>query len=182
MSIELEEIAQQVQRLALGLGADEVSVSASQSISTELTQRAGRIEKTQQSNSLSVGVELLVDDKFSSHSASDIRPESLKPFLKRAIQATHFLEKDANRKLPNLNDMGVADDCLDVSDSSWKSRTPERRKAHLTALEQTCKEHTASAPVRSITTHVWDGFVQSHVCSSNGYSKSSGDGDRSPMK
>ena len=69
MSIELEDIAQRVQQLALDLGVDEVSVSTSQSISTELTQRAGRIEKTQQSNSLSVGVELLVDDKFSSRFA-----------------------------------------------------------------------------------------------------------------
>jgi len=170
MNHDLETIANRVQALALQLGADEVSVSVSQSISTELTQREGKIERTKQSNSLGVGLELLVEDKFSSHSASDVRPEALTDFLKRAIQATSFLEQDEYRRLPSIEQMGIAKNPLDVSDPSWKQRTPTERKEDLLHLEQACIQESQEANVRSITTHVWDAYIESHVCSSNGYS------------
>ena len=35
---------------------------------------------------------LMVDGRFSSHSTSDLRPESLRAFLERAVAATRFLE------------------------------------------------------------------------------------------
>ena len=46
---DLQQTAHDIQQLALDLGADEVAISISQSISTELTQREGLLEKTQQS-------------------------------------------------------------------------------------------------------------------------------------
>ena len=170
MKHNLATIANDIQHLAQTLGADEVSVSVSQSVSTELTQRAGKIEKTKQANSFGAQVEILIDDKFSSHSASDVRPEALHRFLERAIQATKYLEPDPNRRLPPVESMGSTDLDLDVLDASWTTRTPSARKEALTTLEHSCIEHSQSANVRSITTHVWDGFVQSHVSSSNGYS------------
>jgi predicted Zn-dependent protease len=42
----LAETAHAIQQLAMELGADEAAVSVSQSISTELTQRKGLLEKT----------------------------------------------------------------------------------------------------------------------------------------
>ena len=52
MKHDLKAIANTVQQLALHLGANEASVSVSQSASTELTQREGKIERTKQSLSL----------------------------------------------------------------------------------------------------------------------------------
>ena len=166
----LQQTAQDIQQMALDLGADEVAVSISQSISTELTQREGLLEKTQQSNSLGVGIELLVDGKFSGHSASDVRLDSLKPFLQRAIEATRFLEKDPHRVLPSLEEMGSTSSNLDVNDQSWDTCSAEDRRDRLNHLEES--SHTASShlDVRSITHHVWDSKVRSHVCASNGYS------------
>ena len=168
----LEGIAHDIQQLALELGAEEVAVSVSQSVSTELTQREGILEKSQQSNSLGVGLELLVDERFSSHSASDVRLDSLRPFLIRAIEATRFLEPDTNRRLPDINDMGIADADLDANDIRWASYTPEDRQSLLNELEAASQSaaSASTAEVRSLTHHVWDAKVDSHVCCSNGFS------------
>lgn len=171
---DLSEIAADVTKLALELGAQEASVSVSQSVSTELTQREQVLEKTQQSNSLGVHIELLVDDKFSSHSASDVRLDSLRPFLERAIQATHYLEVDENRKLPNFDEMGYFEGDLQVNDDCWNAHSPEARRQLLNNLEAKCHEVSQNSEqnvtVRSITNHVWDSKVRSHVHCSNGYS------------
>ena len=128
------------------------------------------LEKTQQSNSLGVGIELLVDGKFSGHSASDVRLESLKPFLQRAIEATRFLEEDPHRVLPNLEEMGATSANLDVDDKSWETCSAESRRDRLNNLEESSKSASSHLDVRSITHHVWDSKVRSHVCASNGYS------------
>jgi len=165
MSINLKETAASIANLALELGADQVSVSVSQSVSTELTQREQQLEKTKQSNSLGVGLELLVDDKYSSHSASDIRLESLRPFLSRAIEVTRFLEKDPHRRLPVLSELGMAEENLDVFDASWGERTASERKTQLESLEEVCHETAKNVKLRSIAAHVWDSQVESHVYS-----------------
>jgi len=167
----LEQTALEIQELALELGAEETAVSISHSISTELTQREGILEKTQQSNSLGVGIELLVDGKFSGHSASDVRLESLKPFLQRAIDATRFLEPDPHRVLPGLQEMGCANGNTEANDDSWETQTPESRRALLNNVEASSQKASSHLDVRSITHHVWDSKVQSHVCASNGYSQ-----------
>ena len=167
---DLQQTAHDIQKLALDLGADEVAISISQSISTELTQREGVLEKTQQSNSLGVGIELLVDGKFSGHSASDVRLNSLKPFVQRAIEATRFLEEDPHRVLPSLEEMGSASVNLDVNDPIWETCSPEDRRNKLNRLEESSHAAARHLDVRSITHHVWDSKVRSHVCASNGYS------------
>ncbi len=167
----LEETALNIQQLALDLGAEEAAISISHSISTELTQREGLLEKTQQSNSLGVGIELLVDGKFSGHSASDVRLDSLRPFLQRAIDATRFLEADPHRVLPSLTEMGFADSELDVYDKGWDTQSPENRRELLNQLEAASHSAASHLDVRSITHHVWDSKVESHVTASNGYSQ-----------
>ena len=173
---DLEEKAHHIQKLALELGANEVSVSVSQGVSTEMGQRGSIIEKCQQSNSLGVGIELLVKDRFSSHSSCDLRPDALREFLTRAIQATEFLEPDQNRRLPDIEQMGDSDiDALDAYDRQWHTRTAEDRAQDLQHLMDLCEDkgsHQRTAPVRSITAWVWDGFTQSVTSTSNGFRSS----------
>jgi PmbA protein len=112
-----------------------------------------------------------VDGKFSGHSASDVRLDSLKPFLQRAIEATRFLEADPHRVLPSIEEMGATTVDLDVNDHSWESTTAEDRRERLNILEAASHNASAHLNVRSITHHVWDSKVQSHVSASNGYSQ-----------
>ncbi|MEL6345389.1 MAG: DNA gyrase modulator, partial [Myxococcota bacterium] len=106
---DLIAVGQRVVDLALGLGADEVTAGVGYSIYTDLGQRDGALEKSQESRSLSVSVDLLVADRSSSHSTSDLRPDALQAFLKRAVDATRYLEPDARRRLPPREEMGAAD-------------------------------------------------------------------------
>ena len=83
--MSLQEQAARLCGLAQELGADEATVLLSQSVSTELGQREGRMEKCQQARSFSAGFRLLVDGRYSAHSSSDARPEALRGFLAEVL-------------------------------------------------------------------------------------------------
>lgn len=168
--VDLIETGRSVCALATELGAQEASASVQYSIYTDLNQRDGMLEKNQESRSLSVMVELLVDDRFSSHSTNDLRPEALRAFLQRAVDATRFLEPDPNRRLPPLEDMGSADmAALDLDDASWPPESASVRRSAVSRLETLCQEARGDAPVRSINTFVWDGRVDGCAVASNGF-------------
>jgi PmbA protein len=164
--------AEQIQQLALSQGADEVVVSISSSVSNELSQRAGKVETCKQARSMGISIRLLVDGKYSVHSASDPSPASMKPFLKRAIDATHYLEEDPHRAMLPQAEMGASDvSQLELYDDSWQTRSPEERRSELEALEQAClaEAENSTAQLRSITAHIWDSSSRSALLFSNGH-------------
>lgn len=169
---ELEDIGQQVVELARRLGADEVTARVSRSASTELTQRDGQLEKSQESRSLSVRASLLVDGRYSSHATSDTRPEALEGFLRSAVAATRFLEQDPHRGLPERERMGEAEADLDQVDPGWHARDPRQRREAVEALEAAATSTQSPAPVRSISAYVWDGYSERAMVCSNGFSAS----------
>ncbi|MEC7986283.1 MAG: TldD/PmbA family protein [Myxococcota bacterium] len=164
---ELIQKAERANQIALELGANEVEVLISQQVSTEMSQRKGTVEKSQQSNTMSMAFSLLVDDRFSTHSISDTRPEAIKPFLKQAIEATRYLEPDSNRRLPNIDWMGVAEKPLNLFDAT--QRTPQERKETLNQLEALALEKAQNEPLRSITVGTWDVRSSGVTLCSNGY-------------
>lgn len=166
----LQTTAERVNQQAISLGAEEVTVSISTSVSTEMSQRAGIVEKSQQSHSVSIGVSLLVNGRYSVHSASDPRPEAMRVFLERAIAATRYLEPDEHRGLPSLASMGVSDaEKLDVYDENWSHCTPTTRRAELSHLEAAAQQASSEDPVRSISVWLWDAQTNSCMLCSNGY-------------
>lgn len=168
--VDLTATGKDVCALARELGAEEASASVQYSVYTDLGQRDGQLEKSQESRSLSVMVELLVDDRYSSHSTNDLRPAALRAFLQRAIDATRFLEKDPHRRLPDLSEMGSADvEALDLDDPSWPPPSATARREQVARLESLCQEAGTDAPVRSINAFLWDGRVDGSSVSSNGF-------------
>ena len=116
--------------LAKSLGAEEAKVRVSRSSYTELTRRDGKIELAQESRSLGASVALMVDGRYSSHSTSDLRPDALREFLGRAVDATRYLEPDPHRVLPDLEAMGgLSPESLEADDPSQAEIEPaDRRK------------------------------------------------------
>ena len=166
----LDDGAQAVE-LAKSLGADEAKVRVSRSSYTELTRRDGKIELAQESRSLGASVALMVDGRYSSHSTSDLRPDALRAFLSRAVEATRYLEPDPHRALPDLDAMGgLSPEVLEADDSSQAEIEPEDRRKWVADLEQATLDAGAQAPVRSISAYMWDGRTESTVVCSNGYS------------
>jgi PmbA protein len=166
----LEDAAQRIVELARELGAEEATARVSRSAWTELQRRDGKVEKAQESRSLSAGASLMVDGRFSSHSTSDLRPDALRAFLERAVAATRFLEPDPDRRLPDLADMGRSDAPLDPHDPSWADVQPDDRRALVESLESHCTEGAKAVPTRSLSTYAWDGASDSALVTSHGFS------------
>jgi PmbA protein len=171
--LDLASVAQDILKLAQELGVDEVSVGVSLGAYSELTRRDGRIEEAKESRSLSAAVELLVDDRYSTHSTSDLRPQSLRDFLKRAVAATTFLEKDPNRRHPARETLGQADVELDLVDPAFSDGDPEPRRRRAEGLEVAVQSVLADQAVRSVTAYAWDGRSRQVVAYSNGFAAES---------
>ena len=169
---ELRQIAERVVAEARRLGAEEARVRVSEGSYSQLERRDGKVEKAQESRSRAAGLSLMVDGRFSAHSTNDLRPEAVTQFLERAVAATRFMEPDPDRRLPDLSEMGAADVDLDPIDPHFGAYTSADRRQGAEALEAACQDRAQGAPVRSITSFVWDGRSDSALVTSNGFSSS----------
>ena len=165
---DLYEIAGRAEKIALSLGATESKMYVSQSVSTELSQREGKIEKSQQSNSKSLSCSLLVDGRYSTHSISDTRQEALSVFLRRAIDATRCLEEDPNRGMLAQEEMGKATENLELYDDT--EQDPSEFVETLNKLEESTFSACQHLDVRSVTVSTWNVRSRTVMQCSNGYS------------
>lgn len=168
--LSLQDLGARAVDEARRLGAAEVTARVSRGVWADIGWRDGRAEKCQESHSLALRVSLLVDDRFSSHSTNDLRPESLSAFLARAVEATRFLEPDPDRRLPDRALMGVAEaGALDQEDMASLPQ-PHARREVAAALEAAARAAAIDAPLRSAGSSVWDGHAETCMITSNGFS------------
>ncbi len=168
IAASLDEVAQDVVARARRLGADEASVRVARSVTTEVGWRDGRLEKVQESRGLSVRVSMLVDRRFSSHATNDLRSDALDRFLERAVAGTRALEPDADRRLPDPEQMGVTEAALDLVDPGpLPDAAACRRRAAI--LEEETRARASALPLISAGVEVWaTDSVWSLACS-NGF-------------
>lgn len=172
-SEQLELASRTVQR-AKELGADEVSVSVSSGSHTTVQRRDGKVEQATEATTRGLSLSVMVDERWSSHGTSDLRPDALDDFLRRAIEATRFLEPDPDRRLPDPADCGrgASDAELDTYDPSFDDRTPADRNDLGVALETALAG--ANLPGRiSAATYVADGSSHSARVTSGGFAEES---------
>lgn len=164
---DLYEIADRAEKIALSLGATETKMYVSQSVSTELSQREKKVEKSQQSNSKSLACSLLVDGRYSTHSISDTRQEALSGFLRRAIDATRCLEEDPNRGMLPREEMGKSAKDLELYDSTEPE--PSTLVERLNQIEGATFSACQHLDVRSVTVSTWNVRSRTVMQCSNGY-------------
>ena len=153
------------------LGAEEVSAAFSQSTQTTITRRNKKVEQATQSTTSGLGASLLVDQRYSSHGTSDLRPEALEMFLQQAVDATRFLEPDECRGQPDIGlcGRGSTVEQLDQDDPQWYQRTSEHRAQLAIELEEALRDlHTDD--VISSSVFVADGASTGYRVMSNGFS------------
>lgn len=166
----LMDLGDRVVALALSLGAQEARAGIGRSVSTELTRRDGRIEKAEESRSLGLRVSLLVEDRFSAHATSDLRPAAIEEFLTRAVEATRFLEPDPDRRLTEAGLMGTADpEGLDAWDDAVLDTRSEGRRQLLAEIEDHTRQQGADVTIRSVSSSTWDGRSERVTITSNGF-------------
>lgn len=165
------QLARQVLAQARAAGADEVAVTASRGTEVSLVRRAGKLEQAQEASSLSVSLSLLVDDRYSVHSTSDLRPDALRTFLERAVAATRQLEPEPERRLPDVSlcGRGSTEAHLDRYDTTWADLTAAQRREHAERMEAAIEALPKPDPVLSATIYVGDSIGETARVYSNGF-------------
>ena len=77
MSTNLLELAAAAVEAAKGAGAGEAFAGCSRSRQVDVQVRDGLLEKVAEATSQSLSLRLWVDGRFSTHTTTDLRPESL---------------------------------------------------------------------------------------------------------
>ena len=101
MNSDLQQQTSQALDLALAAGADDVVAAASHSQDTSFTFRDGKLEQVQQSVSRSLGLQLYVDGRYSTHQTTDLRLQEVERFAREAVSLTRHLEPDPHRVIPD---------------------------------------------------------------------------------
>ena len=166
---DLLELGERIVRLGRELGADEVAARTGAGTWTELVCRDGAVEKAHESRSLSATISLLVDDRYSSHHTSDLRPEALRTFLRRAVEATRYLEPDPDRRLPELSSQGVSRAALDLLDPQPLGEA-ETRRSVTAQVEAAIRAAVSDLPIRSVSASASSGRSAGAMVHSQGFS------------
>ena len=113
---------------ALEKGAQQVSVSISNSRSSSVEIREEKIDKLEQAIQSGLTIRLYVDKKYSAHSTNRLKQEELARFIEQAIEGTRFLSEDEFRSLPDssLYYKGDKND-LNVNDSAFGNVDPQKK-------------------------------------------------------
>jgi PmbA protein len=153
------------------LGAEEASVAVSRSTEVSLVRRAGKLEQSTQATSLGVSLSLLVDDRFSVHSTSDLRPDALDTFLARAVAATRVLEPEPERRqpAPELCGRGSTEARLDRFDPTWEALTADDRREAAERLEACVDALPTRGQVLSATIYLGDSVGETARVMTNGF-------------
>ena len=169
--MNLLDFGRDVMKQARKLGADEVSVSVSRSSEVSLMRRAGKLEQASQATSQGVSLSLLVDDRYSVHGTSDLRPDAIREFLTRAIAATRVLEPEEERRQPpgELCGRGISEEDLDGCDPTFEALTPDQRREHAEQLEAAIDALPNRDKVLSATISVGDSITDVARVMSNGF-------------
>ena len=165
---ELKDVAVHALDRARSLGAQEAKAWIARGSEIEMEQREGRLVKSSEASSRGLSMSMLVDDRFSTHSTSDLRPAALDAFLARAVEATRTLEPDPDRALLARERMGtLALEGLDLCDST-PPRSAVQRRADVAGVEAAIREKGGDDLV-STTAYGWEGNSEAWAFFSNGF-------------
>jgi PmbA protein len=88
---------------ALENGAQQASVSISNSRSSSVEVREEKIDKLEQAIQSSLSIRLFVDNKYSAHSTNRLKKEELSRFIEEAIAGTATFLKMNSEHCPTRN-------------------------------------------------------------------------------
>ncbi|HUU02225.1 MAG TPA: TldD/PmbA family protein [Myxococcota bacterium] len=170
MSKTLLEQAREVVVKAQKLGAQGVRTSLGRSRNSEVEWRDGKLDRLRESTSMSIGITLYVDGRYSSNSSSDLRPEAIDSFLKETVAMTRVLAKDQHRKLPDpgrFKDRFGGDLKIFDEKGSAAVTAVDRRKT-ASDLEAAARSGPKADQIISVTSSCSDTVSENAKVTSNG--------------
>lgn len=114
---ELLEKAQQIVKLALSRGADDVECTIGEGSEFSVSVRMREIEKLQEAGSKSAGVRVLIGQRVGSSYTSDLSPAGVELMVSSAVELAKLTSEDPFAGLPDAADLGsISTDLLLYSD------------------------------------------------------------------
>ncbi len=165
------QLGRDVMKRARALGAEEAMVAVSRATEVSLTQRAGKLEQATRATSQGVSLSLLVDDRYSVHSTSDLRSDALDAFLRRAVAATRVLEPEPERRQApaELCGRGSTEAELDRNDPTWEDGSADARRKQAEFMETCVDALPTRGQIVSATIYVGDSAGETARVMSNGF-------------
>lgn len=170
MSDQLMDLAQHVIERARHHGADEVDVVVSRGSHVSVNRRDREVEQATEATTQDLVLSITRDQRYTSNSTNDLRPEALDAFIERCVQLSEYLEPDPYRGQadPELCGRGVSEEELDQDDPTWRSYTAADRAAQAEALEEAILA-AAPAGMASAAAYVADGRSEVVQVLTNGF-------------
>lgn len=172
MSKHLAELMGQAQWVvseAQKRGARGTRVHASRNSSSSVEWRDGKLERVRESTSMSVGVTLLVDGRYSSSSTSDLRKPALEKFLDEGISMTRAIAEDPDRVLPDPSRYaGQFAGDLKVYDEATATLSPDWLRRTVGELEAAARAAPGSEKIVSVSTTAQTEVSELALVASNG--------------
>ncbi len=169
MKQELYDLAEKAIKIAKSSGANDCRVSIGGERFVEISYRDRKPENIKEASTKGLRVELFVNNRYSSQSTSDLRPESLKTFIGNAIASTRLLAEDPFRTLPDPKYyQGRAKIDLKQYDPDYEKVTPESRHGFVKAIEESCLAKGGDNVI-SATARCYDSRVEQLLMTSNGF-------------
>lgn len=175
--MSLVDLAARVVERAKALGAEQAVVGVTRGTHTQIIRRGGKVESATEATSRGLSLSVLVNDRWTSNSTSDLREEALETFLRRSVEAAGVLEPDPDRRLPDPAECGrgATEAELDLDDPAWAARTAEERARDVEALEETIRANPGGDVISS-SAWVSDGRSEGVRVTSDGFADSAAGG------
>ena len=111
---ELKELAQQVVKCAVELGATQAESVASEGSEFGTQLRLGQVETLKESGSRALGVRVFVGQHAANTSTSDLSPEGVEHLVRGAIELAKITSEDPMGGLPAADELGQRTEELDL--------------------------------------------------------------------
>ena len=111
---ELKELAQQVVKRAVELGATQAESVASEGSEFGTQLRLGQVETLKESGSRALGVRVFVGQHAANTSTSDLSPEGVEHLVRGAIELAKITSEDPMGGLPAADELGQRTEELDL--------------------------------------------------------------------
>ncbi|WP_457674674.1 TldD/PmbA family protein [Thiolapillus sp.] len=167
MPDRMQNAAEKALELARKAGAQDAWVTVSRSRNVNHEYRDGKLEKVKDATSRELSISLYVDGRYSAHSTTDLREQTLGAFIGNAVALTRALQADPWRRItpPELF-KGRADKDLQLMDPAIRDLDGEQRLAWCRELDQRVR---GDRRLISASCGLYDGNSRSLSLSSNGF-------------
>jgi len=166
-------IAQSCIAMAKSAGAADASARAYRVRDVSLDYRDGKVERISESTTRGVNIALYVDNRFSTGSTSDLRPEALKTFITDSIAIAKAISPDPFRALPDpALYKGQSSIDLQLEDPKYNSVTADDGRRVAKVMYDASRGVRGNESILSVTTSFSSNLVENWMVSSNGFSGS----------